>query len=344
MQAEFQKQLLQFPKKYMELSELEQLLAPFASTYEQFAGIVREMEEDGVLVMVKAKGRNGRNPSVAFKYQLYKPALSKDFLEELKRKRHTFHPSLSLETYFRLGPTEWERDLPFLEKIDQYLRQYGLPEDNVPAPERSVALVGDEKWLSEGRGKEVLERCGLWEAMGILPVSDPLMFALHPGCSTFARHRHLIVENKTTYQALLDELPKTCFSTLIYGYGNKITKNIEQLDRQFPLPGPHDLYYFGDIDREGVAIWHRLQKQRLAAPALVFYNACLAKDPLQKITAQRWQNEAVQDFLLYFDKDRKEQIHSCLNTDYYFPQELLKTRELQEIWRQWSWTITTSMT
>ncbi|SFM10188.1 Wadjet anti-phage system protein JetD domain-containing protein [Salibacterium qingdaonense] len=344
MQEDCRKVLLTFSKTYVELSELEQLLSPVASTYEAFAGLVQELEDEGVLTMVKAQGRNGRTPSVAFKYRLHKPALAKGFHDELKRKRHLFHPALSLEAYFRLGPETWENDRPFLEKIDAYLRQYGLPGDEVPAPERSVALVGDEKWLSEGRGREVLERCGLWNKMGVLPVSDPLMFAVHPDCSTFTEHFHLIVENKTTYQALLEVLPNTCFSTLIYGSGNKITKSIEQLERQFPLPGSHHLYYFGDIDLEGVAIWHRLQKQRRVDPALSFYHACLAKDPLHKETTQRRRDEAVQAFLSHFDEENREWIDTCLHSDRYYPQEVLNTKELQEIWRQWSWTITTLRT
>jgi hypothetical protein len=92
-----------------------------------------------------------------------------------------------------------------------------------------------------------------------------LMFAVNPQGITNAVHRHLIVENKTTYQALLHALADVLFTTLIFGGGYRVTKSIELLPMQLPLKGAsHEFYYFGDIDKEGISIWHLLNERVLA--------------------------------------------------------------------------------
>lgn len=84
---------------------------------------------------------------------------------------------------------------------------------------------------SEAHGGEMLRKTGLWKKINVFTVSDPLMLALNPKRLTDSIQRHLIVENKTTYQALLPALRESEFSTLIYGQGNKVVRSIEKLSR-----------------------------------------------------------------------------------------------------------------
>jgi hypothetical protein len=86
----------------------------------------------------------------------------------------------------------------------------------------------------------------------IIPVSDRLMFALNPRLLQEKKQWHLIVENKTTYQGLLPALKETCFSTLIYGSGNKITGSMELFQNQYPIEAEHIFCYFGDLDKSGI--------------------------------------------------------------------------------------------
>lgn len=331
------KEILRYSKKTILVEELEKWV-PSGNTYEQFAEVVLLLEEEGILEMVKAKGRNSRTPSLAYTYRIHAIHLKKEYHEQLKIYRLRLHPSISLDSYYRLHPSQWNMDLSYLLSIHQYLDSFGFPAYEVPAPERSVELVGDEKWITEKQGKELLERVGLWKKMKIIPVSDPLMFALNPMMLTQKEHLHLIVENKTTFQGLLDALPDTSFTTLIYGCGNKILNSIDQFDRQLPLAGDlHRFYYFGDIDRSGIFIWHRLLSKIDAIPAMPFYEASLKKEPLQGKTNQRLDENAVEAFFACFSKDQKEQLESLLDHGSYFPQEVLKTEELQTIWRQSQW-------
>lgn len=330
--------LLKFSKKTITVEEIEAWLPSNSLSYQQFAQLIISFEEEGILEMVKSKGRNSRTPSLAYTYRIHKQQLKKEFHEELKKYRLQLHPAIDLDPYFRLGFSEWKEDLPYLLQIDNYIKLFGFPNYEVPAPERSVALVGNEKWITDHHGKELLERVGLWSVMKIMPVSDPLMFMINPPVLNKKRQKHLIVENKTTFQALADALPDTGFSTLIYGSGNKIIKSIEQFDRQLPLPdAEHIFYYFGDIDRSGIFIWYRLKEKIQLKLAMPFYRACLEKLSLQGKTNQRKDPKAIDEFIALFTKEEQEQLHTVLKRGDYYPQEVLKTGELQHIWRQASW-------
>lgn len=329
--------LRQYKKSTIGIDELESMMREHAPTYETFAALVRNLEEEGVLSMVKSKGRNTREPSLAYRYRIDKRPLQQTFHQTLKQYRLHFHSSIQLDAYFSLDPAVWEEDLPYLKKIDMYVHQYGFPEEEVPAPERSVALVGDEKWITDQNGKALLERIGIWSAMKVMPVSDPLMFALNPRTIQHRRHYHLIVENKTTYQGLLDALPETTFTTLIYGSGKKIIKSIEQFDRQFPVEGEHIFYYFGDLDLEGLSIWYQLGKKRTVYLAKPFYQACLAKPAMKGKTNHRRNEDAIEAFLEAFSKMERTQVEDVLDNGGYYAQEVLTKRELQYIWRAVAW-------
>src|SRR5699024_3030834 len=202
MQTNLREQLLHYNKKTISLSDLEKLFTTKIPSYQAFAAEISTLEKEGVLEMVKARGRNQHTPSLAYHYKINKALMKRDYHAELQAYRLTFHPALSLDRYFKLDHAIWEKDLPYLFKINEYITENGFPEEKAPAPERSFELVQDEKWIVEGRGSDVLQRIGLWEELKVFPVSDPLMFALHPGQIDASHHLHLIVENKTTYQAL----------------------------------------------------------------------------------------------------------------------------------------------
>lgn len=337
MQKILRKQLLHFKRNTISLSDLETLFPSEIPTYQEFAAVILALEKEGVLGMVKSRGRNQHTPSLAYHYSINKALLKKDYHAKLQDFRLIFHPSINLDAYFKLDEEVLEKDLPYLRKIDVYLKENGFPNEKVPAPERSFELVQNEKWIVEGRGSEVLHRIGLWDELKILPVSDPLMFALHPKQIDQPVHIHLIVENKTTYQALLPVLTETNFTTLIYGSGNKITKSIENFHHQLPIEGDHVFYYFGDLDRSGITIWHSLHKRQPVIPAYPFYKACLTKSAVAGKTNQRPNEQALAAFLPFFKESEQQQIQQMLENGAYLPQEVLQTKEIQQIWREALW-------
>lgn len=329
--------LMQQKRVTIRLEALEKFAQTSRENYDTFVEEILQLEKDGVLEMVKSKGRTSRTPSLAYQYRIQKYALTKEYHQELQRYRHTLHPLIHLDAYYSLAPAIFDKDVPFLQKINEYLHTFGLPTDEVPGPERSFELVGNEKWIEEGGGKALLERVQLWEALRIFPVSDPLMFAVHPEKGKDAVQLHLIVENKTTYQALAMVLSQMEFATLIYGAGNKIVKSLEQFPIQYPVQTTHHFLYFGDLDWSGISIWHAVTKRFAVGLALPFYRACLKKEAVHGKTNQRKDEEAFAHFCTYVTEEEREKVRAILENGKYYPQEVLKTKQLQQIGRETDW-------
>lgn len=334
---ELKKKLAEFQRKTIGLDDLEKLMGPQYHTWQAFSQAVLQLEEEEVLIMVRSAGRTGRRPSLALKYRINRSALTGDYHKELQKYRMMLDTSINLDAYYQADPSIWRRDLPSLKKIDTYIRKNGFPEDQVPAPERSFELVGDEKWIDEKGGRDVLERIHLFDRFHIIPVADPLMFAVNPLKINDAEQIHLIVENKTTYQGLLPVINKTVFATLIYGAGKAVIKSIGQFAMQYPVHAAHHFLYFGDLDREGLSIWYSLQQKQKADPALPFYQACLDKEPVAGKAYQRLRKAAADRFLSYFPAKQAERISTTLQKGQYYPQEILRMKELQHIWRHSDW-------
>src|SRR5690625_1420382 len=212
--------LLEFPRRTITLNELEKI-SPNNQAYEQFAAYIVTLENADILQMIQSKGRNRRNPSLAYHYRIRKGPLKEAYYNQLQQYRLQLHNAINLDAYYELNMKIWKEDLPYIKKINAYINQHGFPNKYVPAPERSFALVGNEKWIEQS-GAALLHRINLWDALKIMPVADPLMFAINPNQTRAQKSYHLIVENKTTYQALLPVLTDSTFATLIYGSGNKI--------------------------------------------------------------------------------------------------------------------------
>jgi len=327
------------------LAELEVIFHDRPCTYEQFAAAVLRLEHEGVLRLVKKEGRTSKPPHLAYRYKVDKSKLKREQQTAVLQTALRLHPLIRLDAYLAVEPGVWERDWPYIEKLNAYLQRHGLPDTPVPAPERSFALVGDEKWIVDKSGKELLKRIKLWDSLKITHVDDPLMMAVNPQALALDVHRHLILENKTAYHALLPVLSEMPFATLIFGGGYRIDRSIGLLPLQLPLPkANHQFYYFGDIDREGFRIWRLLDQNaregfdRPVHLALPFYRLCLTKMFGEDDKSnQRGDTEATELFLSHFTLEEQRQIRECLAAERYFPQETLPTDELRAVWRNTTW-------
>lgn len=333
----FIEMLSTYKKTYITLDVFEQSVPPNIS-YEQFAQEIKLLEEQQIIVPVKSAGNNGHSPLLSYKYKIQRTKLRQKTHKQIEKMQIKCHPDITLDTYYGLSQIDWEEDFPYIEKVNQYIIAHGWPTEEVPAPERSLALTGDEKWIQEHNGKRVLERLQIWDRLKIVPVHDPFSFAIHPQQLLNKQQLHLIVENKTTFDGLVGAINDTPFSTLIYGQGYKITKSIEHFTRQIPLQNvEHTIYYFGDLDWEGINIWHLLSNKIQVVPALPFYQASLQKQAMPIKTKQKPSEEALQHFLHYFPKQERLQIEDILNNHLYLAQEVLSSTQLKQIWRESAW-------
>lgn len=330
-------QLFTYTKTYITLDELEALST--ATTYDDFTKEVYQLESEEVIRGVKSAGKNGKAPALFYKYRIQKGKLRQSMQQEIERTRLRLHAALQLDSYYHLPPKKWNEDLPYIEKINEYLQKKGFPSEEVPAPERSLALVGDEKWIQEKDGDKLLIRLQIWNKLKIIPVHDPFSFAINPATIGNKQHLHLIVENKTTFDGLIGELTNTPFTTLIYGQGYKITKSIEHFSKQLPLSGQHIIYYFGDIDWEGIKIWHLLNEKMASLPAEPFYAAAVTKQAIPMEKKQIPNPEANEAFFAKLEQKLSIKMVETLTDNQYFPQEVLSSQELKNIWRHSDWNI-----
>lgn len=320
--------------KTVSLGELEKMV-PGDTDYENFAALVLGLVDRGVLQPVKAHGLSQKNRRLANSYRIAKPGLSRSAVSAIDSYQFSLHPGLELAGYYSLDLSEWKKDLPYIERVNDFLRRSGLPGGEATAPEWSYRLVGDEKWIESGSGRLVLQRLGLWGQLRIVSRPDPLMLALNPRAWREALNLNLVIENKSPFHALMDVLPHSPWLSLIYGSGWKITADLPLLEKQLGRePEPLAVYYFGDLDYEGISIWHALNSGRRVEPALHFYRALLDKPPARGKESQRCNRTALEHFTGFFSPGERQRIIDVLDDGAYYPQEGLSREELTLLGRK----------
>lgn len=326
-----------YKKRTIPLSQLENLLLGNES-YEDFTSIIEDLMDRNILKPIKSHGKNGKPIQLYNTYRIMKSNLRQTINNEIQYYNIKFNSHINLDSYFSLGEKEWYKDLPYIKKIDFYLTTKGLPLNYVTVPERSFQLVADEKWIDEKGGKKLLERIKLWDKLKITTNPDPLMLAINPLRFKESRHIHLAVENKATFYALIDIIKETCFTSLVYGAGWKVVANIHSLSSQLGLKDDlHKIYYFGDIDAEGISIWNSLYEKHKVELAIPFYKTLLEKEYSIGKETQQKNKDAIRRFKNSFSNREVCIIDELIDKKAYLPQEGLKKEELEDIWRKELW-------
>lgn len=319
------------------LLEMERVL-PGGAEYGELALMVERLMAEGALVPIRAHGMNQGSPPLPNGYRIKKHKLQVDFFEEIRSRQLGLHPLIDLDGYFKSSQVLWHGEQEWLDKLQEYLVIQGLPQGEASVWQRSYEILGDEKWISQGGGRAFLQRVRIFDKLKIVDLVEPLMFALNPQHIHDVVCYHLIVENKTTFDALVEVLPDTDFLTLIYGAGKCFLNSITQLERQLNMPGvQHRLYYFGDLDLEGIKIWHILNKRRQASLALPFYQALLRKQFYQGKENQCKDEKAYKEFCACFSEVEQQDIEDLFGRQGYYPQEALTMQELQDLGRTTCW-------
>jgi hypothetical protein len=325
-----------YKKATISLGELEKLV-PGDTTYRSFAEVVKRLVREEILIEKNPDSNNGKEIPLPYKFGVNKYELKKEHINNVQEFTLEAQGEIDLQEYLNLSEEIWNKDLPYIKKINEYIAKRGLPGDFATSQERSFHIMGDEKWIDEKGCKKLLERIKLWDKLKILNAADPLMLAVNPKRFTKSEHHHLIVENKATFMALMEVLPETGCTSLIFGAGWKVTANIIMLQKQLSLEGTHKLYYFGDLDYEGVSIWNSLNERTEAKIAVDFYKELLKKLPSKGKESQLRREKALNNFLKAFNEDEQGKILELLQSGRYLPQEGLTKDELTSIWRSAEW-------
>lgn len=329
---EMKQYLLRYKNKTIDLRTIQDEFRRIE--YQTLAAHIQTLLAEGVLEGMKEL--NSQTPQMPKKYRILHARLQGDFFEQLRREQVKRHPMISLDAYYKLGQSAFEADLPWIRKLDLYLENRTGSISGIPMPEASFHMVGDEKWLEEGGGEKIVKRLGLsLEQLGIVQIPEPLMVAVHRKAAQHTRHRHLIIENKTPFHALLQGFHRQNFyTTLTFGRGKTILSNIGQIYQQTGLDQQREseFYYFGDLDYEGIGIWYALLQARQVKPALELYRVLLRKNAVPGKENHRVQAEAMQALLSCFAGDEADVIQTMLGTGKYLPQEAVTSLEWGLFW------------
>lgn len=317
---------------FVESFELEKVLRSRSLfDYFSFYEAISELVSFGVLSPVRNSGFNGRNPPLYNKYRKRKPGLSaedREFLDSLD-------PAIDTSRY-RKKPDLLNRDRGFLELLDRFLKASDRESLRVPSSinERSFEIFGDEKFLSSVDGHAFLQNVSISEDfLNVYHTPEPFFFSSNSAYSGRV-FNVLVIENKDTFYTI-----KRCFfsngwrllgrdfSHLVYGEGKKIIKSFEFALEIGLTPDNCKVFYFGDLDPEGISIFESFRER------FSDYNICLFVELYEELLnvsfsrapklrrKQRVSDERFSRFLGDFPQGVSERIMELFDSERYLPQE-----------------------
>lgn len=308
---------------------------PYELQYEQIRRLISEEK----IKPLKASGTNGKHPALYREYWLSEPRKDYHLLEE--EIKYRLHPMISID-YYLSHLSNYEKDRPWVWMLSEFLK-HNKEKLNCreSTNERSFEIWGREKFLSRGQGKRILKNCGLTEDfLHIYRTTEPLAYYSH---TRQVPQNMLILENKDTFYSMRrhllqgqDRILGTEFGTLIYGAGKGILRtflDFELCVEPYMQDTQNRIYYFGDLDYEGIRIYENLAGtvagRWTVTPFTPAYEAMLKKaDETLGITklpdTKEQQNQNIQeDFFSYFGREWTAQIKQVLGAGKYIPQEIL---------------------
>lgn len=297
---------------------------------------VEELVNKGILIPKKNAKTNGRKPFLYMKYDLIKPV--ETFDEEMSEIRK-LNACLSTEYYLK-NPKQYKKDRDVVLEINEFfIYNYNSLKDKMSINERSYEIFGKEKNLRDVDIKRILNQLNITEEkLNIYYTPEPFMFFVNNhSCNNI-----FIIENKDTWYSI-KEILEECdqkilgleIGTLIYGEGKKILNSYEYFNSKAMsyLKEPN-IYYWGDIDNEGINIFTKLKKEievKLFVPAYEKMLDRYNKEKLQDMNENQVKMEDYNTFLTYFNEEYTAKINEVLDNKKYLPQEIINYRVFKEV-------------
>lgn len=305
-------------------------------SYEQQYAYIMDLMEAQKLKPLKASGKNGKKPALYREYWLTEE--KKDYSSLLEELKFRLVPAISIDYYLQ-HPEVYQKERVWVLMLNDYLKEsrdrLRFPES---ANERSFEIWSREKFLLREQGKKILKHCGMGaEALNIYDTTEPLAY--------YSRTREvpqnlLILENKDTFYSMRrhllegkEEIFGMSAGTLIYGAGKGILRSFQDFKvcaEPYMTNPENRIYYFGDLDYEGIGIWEKLaelyQAYQEILPFAPAYEAMLEKaGKVRELPdTKEQQNRNISGvFFQYFGRETAEEMQRILESGKYIPQEIL---------------------
>lgn len=149
-------------------------------------------------------------------------------------------------------------NIPFTElrRLNDFLKRDKAERDIVPIKERSLQIFDDEKRLDVLANSALFrgERLDLKRDLRCEVVGEPLPWKRGPIAAS--QQPIIVLENAATWHSYCRwNVEEKLFSGVIYGCGNRFVDGIRSLKDIFDaLGGPRRVFYFGDLDPQGLLI------------------------------------------------------------------------------------------
>lgn len=317
--------------------QLEDILNEFPEkSYEEIYQEIMSRIERGILVPIEASKTNGRKPALRNRYWMI--IEEKDYSEVLQELKYRINPSIDV-SYFIKHPDKFEEYGDYIRLISSYLdeRKASLA---VPLTinERSFDIFHEEKFLDRNGGREFLSYLGMSnEKLNFYETSEPMSYYSH---TKQTPQNLLIIENKDTFYSMRrhliegkQEILGLEIGTLIYGGGKRIYRTFEDYEKgvePYFTDSNNTIYYFGDLDYEGILIYEKLCDTYPIHIAL--FVTCyekmmekalrigIARLPVMK---DGQNNHIGMRFIKQFSNEKQKLISEILQAGRYIPQEIL---------------------
>ncbi len=306
-----------------------------------FNSAVRQLIEDALLLPV------GRKPNTTGGlYSKYK------IVDEIKPKDDELVPEMvrtivlpAKLDYYLKNTRDYIKDKEIITIISDFLRQTKF--ETVTVNERAYELFGDEKFFKgEGkdrsRGELILKRLGLnYQNIGCKETLEPFFSFAKKDFYLHHERKIYIIENKDTFwsfkENVMDGTAAVTVDMLIFGEGRKILSSFKFIEEYEINPNTDEVFYFGDLDPEGINIYSELAvgyPEYRIIPFYAGYEAMLdigLKRP-SAVVRKRQIIKAVniKRFLAGFNQELAEKLNELFTSGCYIPQEALSAVEMRE--------------
>lgn len=313
-----------------------------AGDYQAHCRVIRDLIEKGAIKPVKASGLNGKKPALYREYWIVEE--KKDYSHLTEELKYEIIPAINTDYYLN-HLEQYEKDRYWVLMTNEYLKTRSkLLDTEESLNERCFEIWGREKFIKEGNGGKILKRMGIsLEYLNLYETTEPLAYYSH---TKNTPQNLLILENKDTFYTMRRYLMNGNSrilgmetGTLIYGAGKGILRSFKDfaLSVEPYISRPENrIWYFGDLDYEGIGIYEKLQKLLLPfhriSPMTEAYTAMVKKSPAMALLPDSRAGQVPTEGELFFDCFKPEAVKrmkSILENGKYIPQEIITIRDLK---------------
>lgn len=335
------KDIRKYSNKRIDTLEMQKYLS--IDDYEEFAGIVKQLEGKNILTPVKSSKLNGKRPPLYNKYNILRE--QKDYSAYEDELKHKLNYRLNCDYYLK-HLEQYEKDRPFILKLSDFLNNRNrLLDIPISENERSFQIWHREKYLRSGGGKRLLNNLGLpMEALNIYPTTEPLAYF---SINKNTPQKILIIENMDTFYTMRQYLLRNGnaifgenIATVMYGRGKDIWKTFNDFSvcmEPYLLCRENEILYLGDLDYEGIFIFEQLCENFKDSfqihPFVKAYCYMVDKymeENMDLPLSRKGQNKNLKNiFISRFPFDYQKKIMDILKSGGYIPQEILNLSDLE---------------